>query len=286
MNDTQVIQWFPGHMAKTVRTLSEKLKLVDVVAEIVDARTPKSSRNPLLNELIGNKPRIIILNKIDLADNNRTLDWINFYKKQEIFTLCVDCKSGKGIKLFVPMIKKILNKKIESANAKGIKKTLRVMVVGIPNVGKSSFINRLSRGKKAKVEDRPGVTRGNQWFTIDKNIELLDTPGILWPRIDDASVGEKLAFIGAIKDQIMDTESLACRLIKYLNDNYQSNLIHRYKLENYDTDKKTEKEILSIIAQKRGMLISGGKIDVERAAIMLLDEFREAKLGKITLDSF
>ncbi len=286
MSDTQVMQWFPGHMAKTIRILYEKLKLVDVVAEIVDARTPKSSRNPLLNELIGNKPRIIILNKIDLADNNRTLDWINFYKKQKIFTLYVDCKSGKGIKLFVPMIKKILNKKIESANAKGIKKTLRVMVVGIPNVGKSSFINRLSRGKKAKVEDRPGVTRGNQWFTIDKNIELLDTPGILWPRIDDASVSEKLAFIGAIKDQIMDTENLACRLIKYLNDNYQSNLIHRYKLENYDTDKKTEKEILSIIAKKRGMLISGGKIDVERAAIMLLDEFREAKLGKITLDSF
>lgn len=286
MNDTQVIQWFPGHMAKARRALYEKLKLIDIVAEVVDARIPKSSRNPLLDKLIGTKPRIIILNKIDLADNNCTLKWINFYKKQKIFTLCVDCKKGKGINLFVPKIKNILNKKIEAKNAKGISKTLRVIVVGIPNVGKSSFINRLSKGKKAKVEDRPGVTKGNQWFIIDKNIELLDTPGILWPKIDDVYVGEKLAFIGAIKDQIMDTENLTCRLLEYLNDNYQSNLIDRYKLENCTMVGKTGREILSIIAQKRGMLLSGGKVDTERASIMLLNEFREAKIGKITLDSF
>ncbi|MFR1509276.1 MAG: ribosome biogenesis GTPase YlqF [Acutalibacteraceae bacterium] len=284
MSEIQSIQWFPGHMTKTKRKIVESLKLMDIAAEIVDARVPQSSRNPDLDELLQRKPRIIILNKSDMADHNKTCEWIDFYKKQNIFAISVDSKSGKGINLFVPTIKSILKEKIEQAKVKGINKSLKVMVVGVPNVGKSSFINRLSGGKKAKVEDRPGVTRGNQWFTISKNVELLDTPGVLWPKFDDMTVGEKLAFTGAIKDQIMDVEQLAIRLLELLNENYRTNLVQRYKLENLDLNEKSGEEILKIIGKKRGMLVSGGEIDTERASIMLLDEFRSTKLGRITLD--
>lgn len=278
------INWFPGHMTKTKRKIAESLKLIDIVAEIVDARVPQSSRNPDLDELVLSKPRIIILNKSDMADPNKTREWIDFYKKQNIFALSVDCKSGKGVNLFVPTIKNILKEKIEKAKIRGINKNLKVMIVGVPNVGKSSFINRLSSGKKAKVEDRPGVTRGNQWFTISKDVELLDTPGVLWPKFEDMSVGEKLAFTGAIKDQIMDVEQLAVRLLEYLNENYRANLVQRYKLENFELSEKSGAELLEIIGKKRGMLVSGGEIDTERVSIMLLDEFRSAKLGRITLD--
>lgn len=284
MSEMQSIQWFPGHMTKTKRKIAESLKLIDIVAEIVDARVPQSSRNPDLDELVLSKPRIIILNKSDMADPNRTREWIDFYKKQNIFAISVDCKSGKGVNLFVPTIKNILKEKIEKAKIRGVHKNLKVMIVGVPNVGKSSFINRLSNGKKAKVEDRPGVTRGNQWFTISKDVELLDTPGVLWPKFEDMSVGEKLAFTGAIKDQIMDVEQLAVRLLEYLNENYRANLVHRYKLENFELSEKSGAELLEIIGKKRGMLVSGGEIDTERASIMLLDEFRSAKLGRITLD--
>lgn len=284
MSEIQTIQWFPGHMTKTKRQIAENLKLINLVAEIVDARVPQSSRNPDFDELFQKKPRIIILNKADMADPNKTREWLNFYKKQNIFAISVDCASGKGVNLFVPAVKSIFREKIEKARVKGINKTLRIMVVGVPNVGKSSFINRLSGGKKAKVEDRPGVTRGNQWFTISKDVELLDTPGVLWPKFDDMSVGEKLAFTGAIKDQIMDVEQLAIRLLDFLNESYCENLIRRYKLENFDLNEKSGEELLNIIGKKRGMFVSGGKIDTERASIMLLDEFRSAKLGRITLD--
>lgn len=284
MSEMQSIQWFPGHMTKTKRKIAESLKLIDIVAEIVDARVPQSSRNPDLDDLVLSKPRIIILNKSDMADPNKTREWIDFYKKQNIFAISVDCKSGKGVNLFVPTIKNILKEKIEKAKIRGINKSLKVMIVGVPNVGKSSFINRLSSGKKAKVEDRPGVTRGNQWFTISKDVELLDTPGVLWPKFEDMSVGEKLAFTGAIKDQIMDVEQLAVRLLEYLNENYRANLVQRYKLENFELSEKSGAELLEIIGKKRGMLVSGGEIDTERVSIMLLDEFRSAKLGRITLD--
>ncbi len=285
MNDgMQTIQWFPGHMTKTRRKIAENLKLIDIVAEIVDARIPQSSRNPDIDALTLNKPRIIILNKSDIADPQKNRIWLDYYKKQGITAILVDCKSGKGINLFVPAVKSILKDQLERASHKGLSKSLRVMIVGIPNVGKSSFINRLSGGKKARVEDRPGVTMGNQWFSISKDVELLDTPGILWPKFDDMLVAEKLAFTGAIKDDILDVEQLAARLLTCLVADYAENLAKRYKLENSCIVGKSGLELLEVIAKKRGMLLSGGKTDTERAAVMVLDEFRAAKLNRITLD--
>ncbi len=285
MNDgMQTIQWFPGHMTKTRRKIAENLKLIDIVAEIVDARIPQSSRNPDIDALTLNKPRIIILNKSDIADPQKNRIWLDYYKKQGITAILVDCKSGKGINLFVPAVKSILKDQLERASHKGLSKSLRVMIVGIPNVGKSSFINRLSGGKKAKVEDRPGVTMGNQWFSISKDVELLDTPGILRPKFDDMLVAEKLAFTGAIKDDILDVEQLAARLLTCLVADYAENLAKRYKLENSCIVGKSGLELLEVIAKKRGMLLSGGKTDTERAAVMVLDEFRAAKLSRITLD--
>lgn len=280
----QTIQWFPGHMTKTRRKIAENLKLIDIVAEIVDARIPQSSRNPDIDALVLNKPRIIILNKSDIADPQKNRIWLDYYKNQGISAILVDCKSGKGVNLFVPAVKSILKDQLERASHKGLNKSLRVMIVGIPNVGKSFFINRLSGGKRAKVEDRPGVTMGNQWFSISKDVELLDTPGILWPKFDDMFAAEKLAFTGAIKDNVLDVEQLAIRLLTCLAADYAENLAKRYKLENSCVVGKSGLELLEVIAKKRGMLLSGGKTDTERAAIMVLDEFRAAKLGRITLD--
>lgn len=284
MNEVQSIQWFPGHMTKAKRKIAENLKLIDIVAEVVDARIPQSSRNPDFDELFSSKPRLIILNKSDIADPQKTKDWMRFYNDDGYRAISVECLSGKGLKTFNSTVREILREKIEKAKLKGIKKTVRVMIVGIPNVGKSSLINRISKGKKAKVEDRPGVTRGNQWFSVADDIEVLDTPGVLWPKFDDMNVGEKLAFTGAIKDQIMDTEQLAARLLEYLRFEYVENLIERYKLMGCDIDSILPIELLQLIGKKRGMLISGGDVDTERAAIMVLDEFRSAKLGRITLD--
>lgn len=284
MSDMQAIQWFPGHMTKAKRQIADNLKLIDVVAEIVDARVPQSSRNPDFEELFSRKPRLIILNKADIADRQKTRDWINFYKDEGLQAIAVECTSGKGLNAFTSTVRSLLKEKLERAKLKGINKTVRVMIVGIPNVGKSSLINRLSRGKKAKVEDRPGVTRGNQWFTVADGIEVLDTPGVLWPKFDDMNVGEKLAFTGAIKDQIVDTEQLAVRLLEYLRFEYAANLIERYKLAGCDIENISGFELLQLIGKKRGMLIAGGEIDTERTAIMILDEFRSAKLGRITLD--
>ena len=274
------IQWFPGHMTKTRRMMAESMKLVDAVVEIVDSRIPESSRNPVINELVGGKPRIIILNKCDYADSAVTKKWQSYYEAQGFAVLQCDCRSGKGIKAFLPLLKKRLADLLAQRKAKGmIGKALRIMVVGIPNVGKSSFINRMAGAKKTKVEDRPGVTRGKQWVSIDKEVELLDMPGILWPKFDDQSVAEKLAFTGAIKDDVVDVESLAHSLSVYLAENYAENLKVRYKLSD------VEGNLIEKIAKARGMMISGGEPDTERAAITLLDEFRSGKIGQISLET-
>lgn len=285
MSDMQNIQWFPGHMTKTKRQIEKNLKMVDAVAEIIDARIPISSRNPDIAQLVTNKPRIVLLNKCDMANDVATKQWIEHFKKQGIIAIAIDCKSNKGINAFVPALKNALTDKIESYKKKGmLNPSMRVMIVGIPNVGKSTFINRIFRQNKAKTADKPGVTRGNQWFTISKGFELLDTPGVLWPKFDDKITGERLAFTGAIKDQIIDVELLAVRLLDLLKELKTPEFISRFKLENDDITEIDSYDLLQIIAKKRGMLVSKGEADTERAAIMLLDEFRAAKLGRITLE--
>ena len=285
MSEPQSIQWFHGHMTKTKRQIEKTLKLVDAVAEIVDARVPVSSRNPILHKLIQGKPRVILLNKADMADPQHTARWIAYYKEKGITAIAVDCRSGKGMNQFIPTVRSVLKDKIASWERKGmVGRTIRVMVVGIPNVGKSSMINRLSKGSKAVVEDRPGVTRNNRWFTITKDFELLDTPGVLWPKFEDKTVGEHLAFTGAVKDAVVDVEQLAARLIETLRELYPNALTSRYKLDGLDLSVMQGYEILEAIGRSRGMLISGGEINTERAAIAVLDEFRGAKLRRITLE--
>ncbi len=273
------IQWFPGHMTKTRRLIEADLKLVDAVAEVVDCRIPESSRNPMINDIVGTKPRIIILNKCDQADDSITAEWRRSYESKGIKTIVCDCRSGKGINRFLPVLKSELAELLERRRAKGtVGKALRVMVLGIPNVGKSSFINRMANSRKTRVEDRPGVTRGKQWVTIDKEVELLDMPGILWPKFDDKQAALKLAFTGAIKDDVTDAESLAAELGAILAENYPERLKERYKLDTLDGD------LLELIAKKRGMMQSGGVPDTERAAAALLDEYRSGKIGRISLE--
>lgn len=283
MSDTkQTIQWFPGHMAKTRRKIKEILPLIDAVAEIVDARIPLSSRNPELKEIIGDKPHIILLNKCDMADKAVTQSWINHYKSQNITAIAVDCKSGKGLNLFKDTVKTVLADRLDTYAKKGmVGKPLRVMVVGIPNVGKSSFINKIAGGTKAKVENRPGVTRGNQWFTIDKQLELLDTPGVLWPKFEDNTVAEHLAFTGAVKDRILDIELLSMRLLEIMSADYPELLKARYGELDFECDSY---DLLCQIGKKRGMVIRGGETDTERAANMLLEEYRNCKIGYISLE--
>lgn len=280
--NTQSIQWFPGHMAKTRRKIAEILPLIDAVAEVVDARIPISSRNPEIGQLIGGKPHIILLNKCDMADKEITDRWIEYYKKQNITAIPLDCKSGKGIGQFKSTVKTVLADKLLYYKSKGmVGKPLRVMVVGIPNVGKSTFINKIAGKTRAKAENRPGVTRGNQWFTIDKELELLDTPGVLWPKFEDQTVGEHLAFTGAIKDRILDTELLAMRLLEILSVSYKDMLVDRYGDLQFECDSY---DLLCQIGKKRGMVIRGGETDTERAANMLLEEYRNCKIGLITLE--
>lgn len=282
-NGDLYVQWFPGHMARTRRQIKESLPLVDAVVEIVDARVPVSSRNPELPELIGQKPLMVILNKCDLADENATCRMISELGKQGVTAIAVDCRSGKGLNAFAPTVRRMLADKIEANAQKGMTgKPLRLMVVGIPNTGKSSFINRMAGKNKAKVADKPGVTRQNQWFGIGNGIELLDTPGVLWPKFDDPDVGLRLAFIGSVKDTILDIELIAARFLTIMNENYPERIKERYKLE--FSPESEEFERLEMLARKRGMLISGGEPDTERAAVMLLDEYRAGKLGRITLD--
>lgn len=280
MYETPNIQWFPGHMAKARRHITESMGMVDAVAEIVDSRVPVSSRNPELAGIIANKPRIIILNKCDMADENITAEWIKYFKDRSIPAVAVDCQSGKGIERFKSAVKEMLSDKLERYRSKGmVGKPLKVMVVGIPNVGKSTFINRIAKVVKAKAENRPGVTKSNQWFFVDKELELLDTPGVLWPKFEDKRVGECLAFTGAIKQDIIDTESLAVRLLEVLKEDNMQKLTDRYSIEADDGY-----EMLCAVAKRRGMVIRGGEADTERAAIMLLEEFRNCRIGRITLE--
>ena len=276
------IQWFPGHMARTRRKIQESLPLIDAVVEIVDARVPLASRNPEMDSLTRGKPRLVILNKADLADDSATQRWLSYFRRQGMAALAVDCKSGRGCNQFQASLRELLKDLIEKWESKGANRVIRAMIVGIPNVGKSSFINRMNRGGKAKVEDRPGVTRMNQWFVIEGGTQLLDTPGVLWPKFEDQTVAMHLAFTGAIKDQVLDMEEMACELLGILKKDYPKVLLERYKL----TEPLNEDnwELLHDIGRKRGMLLSGGEIDTERASIMLLDEYRGGKLGRITLE--
>ena len=283
MIDAPSIQWFPGHMAKTRRLIGESLSLVDLVIELTDARIPQSSRNPELDKWLSDKPRIIILNKSDCADENITKQWVEYYKKKGIRAVMADCKSGKGVAGIIPAVKSELAELLERRAAKGIAgKPIRVMVVGIPNVGKSSLINKLAGSKRAKVEDRPGVTRGRQWVKISNELELLDMPGVLWPKFEDQTVGEHLAFTGAVKDDVIDIELLAMRLLQLLNRDYPQLLQERYNVEAAEDTEAYE--LLTMVGRKRGMLISGGEVNTERAAITVLDEYRSGKLGRISLE--
>ena len=283
MNENMIVQWFPGHMAKTRRLIKENLTAVDAVCEIVDARIPESSRNPELDEIIGSKPRIVLLNKCDLADEKATARKMKELEAKGIKALPVDCRSGKGLDKFQPAVRDLLKDKIKANNDRGmVGKALRIMVVGIPNTGKSSFINKMAGKNRAKVADKPGVTRSNQWFFIGSGIELLDTPGVLWPKFEDPEVGFKLAFIGSVKDEILDSQEIAVRLLVVLQRNYPERLTERYKITDFEDLEPYE--LLELIAQKRGMLLRKGEFDTERAAVMLLDEYRSGKLGRLTLD--
>ena len=280
--ETMNIQWYPGHMTKTRRQIEADLKQVDAVCEIVDARIPLSSRNPDIDSICQNKPRIVILNRMDLADPNATKQWIAYFKSKNIAAIATDCKSRRGIGDFEPAIRSVLKEKIERNAQRGMNKPMRVMIVGIPNVGKSTIINQISGRKGAKAENRPGVTRGKQWVSVNSNLLLLDTPGILWPKFEDPEVGMMLAFTGAVKENIIDIEELSCRLMELLARYYPHVLQERYKVTP-ESDMRGY-ELLEMAGQKRGYLLSGGYIHTERMARVLLDEYRSGKLGCFTFE--
>lgn len=281
--ESMQVNWFPGHMTKALRAMENDIKLVDAVCELVDARIPVSSRNPVLEEVLQRRPRLILLNRVDLADPAATKRWSAHFRAQGMQVLETDSKSGRGVEKFPAAVRVLLKEKLEQLAAKGqATRPLRVMVVGIPNVGKSTFINKAAKRKAAAASDRPGVTRGKQWVTVDKGLELLDTPGVLWPKFDDAAVGEHLAFTGAVKDAVVDTEGLAARLMELLNERYRELLCSRYKLQ--DTEGLAGWQLLEAAARKRGFLVSGGEVDTLRMAGILLDEFRGGKLGRVTLE--
>ena len=270
MSEPVDIQWFPGHMAKTKRIIQSNLSLIDVVIELVDARAPVSSSNPDLQKIIQKKPKLLLLNKSDSADPLFTNRWIKYYKNKNVNVLSIDSKSGKNINKVNDAILETL--KVEGKVCKKtIGSTVKAMIVGIPNVGKSFFINKMAKKKKAKVENRPGVTRGKQWILVNESLEFLDMPGVLWPKFEDRIVGEKLAFLGSIKDNILDIESLACRLIVFLLSNYRNNIVDRYKLNEEVINSNDSYYVLETIGRTRGMVISGGEIDLDRVAHMILD---------------
>ena len=283
---SQAIQWFPGHMAKTRRLISENLKNADAVIEILDARIPYSSRNPEIIKLCAGKPSVLLLNKASLSDPRLTEYWINKYTNENTVCIQTDCISGNGISKIAPALKELCREKLERYEQKGMHgRPIKAMVVGIPNVGKSSLINKLCGTKKAKVENRPGVTLDKQWVSTSIGIQLLDMPGVLWPKFDDHIIGENLAITGAIKDDVLDIESIATVLCGRLRRRYPELLMQRYKLEVVPSeDEMTDYELLNFIGRKRGFLVSGGDINTERTANMLIDEFRAAKIGRISLD--
>ena len=276
------LQWFPGHMAKTRRLMSESLKIVDVVAELVDARLPLSSRNPEIDKIVGEKPRILILNKVDMADRNATEKWVKFFEKQGLTVIGVNSITGKGLEKINKALEDVLSEKRERDKNRGITRSVKMMVCGIPNVGKSSLINKIAGRAGAKTGDRPGVTKSQQWIRLKDGIELLDMPGVLWPKFDSEDVALRLAFTGAIKDEIIDVEELSCVLLEFLRDNYPENLSERYKIE--VSGKQQGYEILEEICKKRGFLLGKGEYDYFRGANILLSEFRDCKIGEITLE--
>lgn len=289
------INWYPGHMAKTKRQIIEDLKLVDMVVEVLDARIPISSQNPDIQEYIKTKNKIEVLNKSDLADEKQTNNWVKYFEKNNIPAVITDSNSGKGIREVIKKIHEVAQDSKEKSAQKGrIGKNIRVLVLGIPNVGKSSFINRISRKTSAKVGNKPGVTRQKQWIRVDEGIELMDTPGVLWPKLGNETIATNLAFTGTIKDDILEKTEIAFSLLKYLVNNYKQNLSERYKLENKieeimnsseDIDENDKYiEIFELIGKKRGAIVSGGRVDYEKISNILLDEFRSGKIGRITLE--
>ena len=285
------IQWYPGHMTKTRRMIADQIKNVDAVCEILDARIPVSSRNPDVDELTAGKPRLVVLNRVDQADPEATKKWATYFRSKGYAVLESDAKDGMGTAKFAGAIRELLADKLRAYAEKGmVGRVVRVMILGIPNVGKSTFINKVAGRKTAKTEDRPGVTRSKQWVPIDKGLELLDTPGILWPKFEDQSVGLNLAFTGAVKDDILDIETLGCHLMVYLAEQYPDALKAAYKLPALPVREEEENDIafgyhlLQVAGKKRGFLISGGEVDTERMAKILLDEFRGSKLGRFTLE--
>ncbi|MGM9589389.1 MAG: ribosome biogenesis GTPase YlqF [Faecousia sp.] len=276
------IQWYPGHMTKTRRQIEADLKQVDAVCEIVDARIPMSSRNPDIDSICGSKPRIIVLNRMDLADPTATKKWVAYFKAKGYAVITTDCKTKKGIADFNPAARLACREKIQRDAARGMNRPIKVMVVGIPNVGKSTLINQISGRKGAKAENRPGVTRGKQWVTVDSQLQLLDTPGILWPKFEDPQVGMMLAYTGAIKEGVIDVEELAYFLMELLHKYYPQTLMDRYKVEAPEGTRGWE--LIEMAGKKRGYLISGGEVNMERMCKVLIDEFRSGKLGKFTLE--
>ena len=281
-NEQLYIQWYPGHMTKTRRQIEADLKQVDAVCEIVDARIPISSRNPDIDALCGNKPRILVLNRMDLADPSATQKWAAYFKKQGIAVIATDCKTRRGIGDFVPAARTACADKLNRDAARGMNRPLRIMVVGIPNVGKSTLINQISGRKGAKAENRPGVTRGKQWVSVDNGLLLLDTPGILWPKFEDPNVGMMLAYTGAVKEGVIDLEELASHLMELLHRFYPNALQQRYQVE--APEGAPGWELIEMAGRKRGYLVSGGEVNTERMSKVLLDEFRSGKLGRFTLE--
>ena len=286
------IQWYPGHMTKTRRQIEADLKLVDAVAEIIDARIPESSRNPDIDAICAGKPRLIVLNRADQADPAQNKVWAAHFRAQGHPVLETDARSGRGINQFSNLIQETLREQIARWREKGqVGRPVRVMVVGVPNVGKSTFINKVAGRKSAKASDRPGVTRGKQWVHVDRALDLLDTPGILWPKFEDEATGMNLAFTGAVKDEIMDVETLGCHFMAFLGERYPQALLDSYKLEEIPARREGENDVaygyrlLEACAARRGMRVAGGGLDTERMARVLLDEYRGAKLGRFTLET-
>ena len=278
------LSWFPGHMTKTKRMIASEIQHMDAVCEILDARIPLSSRNPDVDDLTAGKPRLIVLNRADQADPAQTRRWSQYFRAKGWAVLEANAKGGVGTEKFAAAVRELLREKLEAYAAKGqVGRVVRVMVLGIPNVGKSTFINKVAKRKTAKAEDRPGVTRSKQWVPVDATLELLDTPGILWPKFDDPEVGKRLAFTGAVKDDVLDIEELACYLMDYLAAHYADVLTERYKITVEDGD--SGYDLLEKAGRKRGFLMRGAQVDTERMARILLDEFRGGKLGRFTLET-